>query len=358
MTKLNLKNFTCCLFFLLISQEMIYGGNKDRAGQAGATELLVNPWARSSGWWGVNSSAIKGVESMRFNAAGLAFTKKTEAVVALTQWWENPFSKSAINPDISIKAFGLSQRVSESGVLGLSLMSVDFGDIPITTVDLPDGGLGTFSPQFINLGVGYGKEFSESIYCGALVRIVSESIADVKSQGVCFDAGVQYVGGAQKNVKLGLSLRNVGPSMRYNGDGLSFRGIVPETDLQLTVQQRSEEFELPSLLNIGGAYEMKLMEDHFLTFAMNFTSNSFTQDLIGGGLEYKFKSYLSLRGGYNFEKSILSDSDVETAYSGPAAGFTFEVPFGDGGTVLGMDYSWRAAKPFSGTHSIGVHLNL
>jgi len=25
-------------------------GNKDRSGQAGASELLINPWARSSGW--------------------------------------------------------------------------------------------------------------------------------------------------------------------------------------------------------------------------------------------------------------------------------------------------------------------
>ena len=27
-----------------------YAGNEDRIGQAGSTELLINPFARSSGW--------------------------------------------------------------------------------------------------------------------------------------------------------------------------------------------------------------------------------------------------------------------------------------------------------------------
>ena len=37
----------------------------------------------------------------------------------------------------SISTFGFSQRVSESGVLGIGVMSMDFGDIEITTVDMP-----------------------------------------------------------------------------------------------------------------------------------------------------------------------------------------------------------------------------
>ena len=39
-------------------------GNKDRSGQAGASELLINPWARSSGWGGVNVANSFGLESI------------------------------------------------------------------------------------------------------------------------------------------------------------------------------------------------------------------------------------------------------------------------------------------------------
>ena len=36
-----------------------FAGNEQRAGQAGASELLINPWARSSGWGNANSGGIE-----------------------------------------------------------------------------------------------------------------------------------------------------------------------------------------------------------------------------------------------------------------------------------------------------------
>ena len=52
-------------------------GNKDRSGSAGASELLINPWARSSGWASAGMSSVKGLEATFVNVAGLAFTSKT-----------------------------------------------------------------------------------------------------------------------------------------------------------------------------------------------------------------------------------------------------------------------------------------
>lgn len=42
------------LIAVLILPIAALAGNKDRSGQAGASELLINTWARSSGWGGVN----------------------------------------------------------------------------------------------------------------------------------------------------------------------------------------------------------------------------------------------------------------------------------------------------------------
>ena len=39
---------------MLLPSFMSLAGNKDRAGASGANELLINPWARSSGWMGIN----------------------------------------------------------------------------------------------------------------------------------------------------------------------------------------------------------------------------------------------------------------------------------------------------------------
>ena len=86
--------------------------------------------------------------------AGLASTEKTELIFSQTSWLQ--YGNELFNADesvSSISTFGFSQRVSESGVLGVGVMAMDFGDIEITTVDMPDGGIGTFSPKFMNIGL-------------------------------------------------------------------------------------------------------------------------------------------------------------------------------------------------------------
>ena len=63
-----------------------YAGNPDRIGQAGAPELKINRWARSSGWAGANTASVQGLEATSLNVSGLAFTRKTEVMFVNTQW--------------------------------------------------------------------------------------------------------------------------------------------------------------------------------------------------------------------------------------------------------------------------------
>ncbi len=54
---------------------------------------------------------------------------------------------------------------------------MNFGDIDITTEDLPEGGIGTFSPKLTTINLGYAKEFSNSIYGGLVPKLlVKESL--------------------------------------------------------------------------------------------------------------------------------------------------------------------------------------
>lgn len=338
-------------------------GNKDRVGQAGATELLITPWARSTGWGSANSANVNGLEATNLNVAGLAFTNKTEILFARTSL----FSGSEIN----INSFGLAQRVGESSVLGLGIMAMDFGDIDVTTVDLPEGGSGTFSPQYLNLGLSYAKEFSNSIYGGLTVRTISEAISDAQSQAIAFDAGIRYVSGEKDQIKFGIALRNVGPKMTYSGDGFSTKVILQEEEF--TVEQRRAGAELPAQLNIGFSYDYYLAEradstgkgivsDHRITGAGTFTSNSFGKDQIRVGAEYGYKDFLMVRAGFVYEQGIFKTVDSEdgrtTAYTGPTAGVSFQIPLGSNGSFLGFDYSYATTNPFNGTHVIGARVSL
>ena len=84
-------------------------------------------------------------------------------------------------------------------MLVLSVTSMNIGDIMITTEDLPEGGIGSFSPAFSNIGVTYSKEFSNSIYGGLAMRVIGESISNVRASGVCFDAGIRL---APENIRV------------------------------------------------------------------------------------------------------------------------------------------------------------
>lgn len=337
-----------------------FAGNEDRAGEAGASELLVNPWGRSSGWGGANTAGATGLEAMNLNVAGLAYVRGTQLAYTNTRWLEGT--------DISINSAGFANRMGENGgVLGVSIMSMSFGDIDITDYNNPDGGLGTFSPNFFNIGVAYSKNFSNTISGGAVVRFVNQSISNVSANGIAIDAGVNYVTGDRDQLKFGITLRNVGPPMKYSGNGLSDRYQDPSTEKELTISQRSNEFELPSMVNIGLSYDFHLglgedampdeLSEHRLTLAGNFTSNSFTKDQIRLGVEYGFKEMFMIRTGYVYESDITDDEAAQTASRGLSFGATIEVPIGKSGNTFGIDYSYRATRYFGGTNSIGAVIN-
>ena len=71
---------------ILLPFNTILAGNPQRAGQSGASELLINPWGRTSGWAGANIAGVRGLEGIYSNVAGLAFTEKTELIFAQTSW--------------------------------------------------------------------------------------------------------------------------------------------------------------------------------------------------------------------------------------------------------------------------------
>lgn len=350
---------------LTIGLQPAIAGNSDRAGQAGATELLINPWARSSGFGSANTASARGLEAQWLNVSGMAFTQKTEVMFANTQW--------LLGSGVMINSFGISQKVGEAGVIGLSVMNMSFGEIDITTTDIPDGGIGTFSPNYLNIGLSYAKSFSNSINGGITVRVINQNIQNLSATGVAFDAGVSYttrLGSRDKernkdNFQFGISLKNVGPPMQFAGDGMGVRGSVPGSDRSLTLEYRAAQYEMPSSLHIGATYHWRTISLlHQVSLAANFTSNSFTRDLFNFGAEYSFKDLFMLRGGYVLQMgSDGPEGNIAiSALTGPTAGLTVNVPLAkrdsDKNSKLGIDYSFRATNPFLGVHSIGVRIAL
>ncbi|MBQ4433481.1 MAG: hypothetical protein II894_04910, partial [Bacteroidales bacterium] len=79
MNKLHRTLLICTLMGILFTfTANMYAGNRDRSGQAGAGHLMIDPWARSTGWGTAGVAEIRGLEAMFSNVGGMAFVNKTE----------------------------------------------------------------------------------------------------------------------------------------------------------------------------------------------------------------------------------------------------------------------------------------
>jgi hypothetical protein len=337
----------------LVSTLYVVAGNEDRVGSAGASHLLVNPWARSSALADATIANSNGLEATFTNIAGLAFTDKTQIKFNYSNWMGNA--------GIQLNGAGIAQRISESDVIAISIQSMNFGDIPITTVANPEGNIGFFSPRANVFNLGYAREFSSSIYGGINFKVISENISNMKASGVAIDAGIRYVTGENDQIKFGIALKNVGPVMKYKGDGLAQQATYVSTGFISSLEERSASFEMPSLLSIGGSYDFIFNEVSKLNLALGFTANSFMNDQYRIGFDYGIvtpKLAFNVRAGYVYEKNILNAENRSNALLGPTAGFSIDALAGKNKSAIGLEYCARFAGVFGTIHTIGATISL
>jgi hypothetical protein len=372
-----------------------FAGNKDRSGQSGAQHLLIDPWARSSGWSSCGVAETRGLESVFSNIAGVAFVKKTEISFTRTQYFAGT-PHGGVNINAVGIAQGLTARNKETGrrvdlgTIAISVFAMGFGDIRTTTVGEPDGDGSIFSPKLNYIGVHYAKSFNRYIHGGVSFKIVNESISDLRSNGIAIDVGVQYLSGAYENFKIGVALKNLGVPMRYKGDGISEKVVIQGTNYVSTLEQRASDFELPALLTIGLSYDFLIFSEeyqlmskqnrkeegltrhdaiHRVTLAGSFIANAYSRDNFAIGIEYGFMKYFQVRAGYLIESFSIREIEgkkkffvnPESIYLGPSAGVTVGVPLakkGKGNQMLLFDYAYRFTNFWKGNHYIGVKIAL
>lgn len=372
------KNIFLALSFICVSAGFAQLSAPARIGQYGFTQLMVNGWAQSSGMGNSNAAGVSGVESFFWNIAGLGKVNGTELAFSRSAW--------LVGTGININSFGFAQALGKDGdgVIGLSVSSFSLGQIPITTYEQPDGGIGTYKPSISNINLGYAYNFGERISAGLNIKLATESTPDVRVSALGIDAGLQYADLLSKNtekykdpetnpaaergsdIRFGVSIKNLGTDVRYYGDGLAAKSNIDGKSYTQTTLQRSDKTALPSFINIGLAYDFRLdqkkdMYYNRLTLATSFTSNVAAANQTSLGLEYAYKEMLMLRAGYNYEKGIFNYDTRNNAYTGMNMGATVQIPIkkdGKRGGYVGIDYSFRQSRPFSGTHTFGMRVTL
>ncbi len=337
--------WAACLLSLVPTEAQAQFGQDIERTTAGSTQLLIPLTARSVG---IGTGMTAGIA----NASGLEGLFANPANLTINTGTNVLFSRMEYVADIGLNYFGVAQRFGANQV-ALTVSTWDFGDIPLQTETSPEITEVTYTANFSTVGASFARNFTDRIAAGFTVKLVSETIDDVSSNGLAFDAGMTYVVG-ESGLRFGVSLSNFGPSRKYSGTGLVRFARLPEQSPAAQDQAVSidgAEYELPSLLNFGISYTRALGEAADVTLMGNFRSNSFSQDQFSGGIEVGLLNVLYVRGGYEFEQ----DMD-KTFFNGTnfGAGLNLEVS----GTRLAIDYAYRATDFFDNVNLITASLTL
>jgi Type IX secretion system protein PorV len=328
----------------LILLSSAYAGDVNRTGTAGAQELLIPVGARDLALGGSSVASTNGVEAIYWNPAGLAITNGVETM----------FSHLSYFADIGVVYGAVGVNAGDFGNLGISLKSVNFGNIPITTEDLPEGTGQTFSPIYLTTGVTYARMLSNRISVGATVNIINESIMSTSATAVGFDVGVRYDGIGIPDLKLAVVLKNVGTNITFGGPGL-YRSGTTTSDLRgtQTYSLVGASAELPSQMEIGLAYDYKIDETNRASIFADFENNNYSIDVWKLGAEYSFNNLLFLRGGYTFAPNDPVDASGSPSYLYDytlGAGINYDL----GGVNVILDYAFRHLVRMTSNNVISI----
>ena len=189
------------------------------------------------------------------------------------------------------------------------------------------------------------------------MKLISEGIHDMNAFGMAVDAGVKYVTGKKEHISFGVALKNAGPNMKYDGNGLKMEMTFPNGNNQ-SGQVSSASYTLPLLMNLGFGYRFEFNSIHALQTGCTYSARMFLNDQTRLGLEYRFKKYFQARVGFVYEEGIFDISTRQTAITCPTGGFSLHMPYGKDDRYFGFDYTYRDTNPFEGIHTFGARIIL
>jgi len=304
---------------------VLIAGDESRIGTSGGNQVLVPVGARGIALAGSERVYSSGLESVYWNPAGLARSQSPTVLAS---------SMDLFN-DMGVNYFGASGNFDKLGMLGVTVKSIDMGDIPVTTVEDMDGlGGGTFKPTLTTMGLTYANSFSDRAFFGVTGKIVYESIPRAEASAYALDIGVQYTGLAGVDgLGLALVLNNLGTDLHYEGSALTSQGTT-EDGISDFMNRESSYDKLPSTYNMSLSYSVA-----GAILGMTYTSHNFSYDELNLGGEYTLNDMFHLRAGVTspmLEEDSMNDG--ETLYS---MNFGAGLKYSLYGVNLVVDYTMR-----------------
>ncbi len=200
-----MKWLTISLVVISFQTMIMAEGDNDKVGSSAFKFLNIQTDAHGAALGGLAAQA-SGANALFWNPAGIAGSEGIGFSGGMTQWL---VETTVMNAGVVMPMMG--------GTVGLSLVSVDYGDIMKsgwagTTEFVFEPNQGSFTATDMSLQASYGKSLSDKFSLGATAKMISQNIDDVSISGLAFDIGTQFNTG-YRGISMGAVVSNFGPDV-------------------------------------------------------------------------------------------------------------------------------------------------
>lgn len=279
-----------------------------------------------------------------YNPAGLAHLDRREVFFNHIAWIAG-MNHEYISGILPIRGIG---------TVGLSITSLNTGDIEQTLIDDPrspareDQGTRLFySGSDMAVAVTYARLITDKLAFGITGKGITEKIWEMSAGGIGMDVGLLYHTG-WRSLRIGAAVSNFGSDITFGGRNLDFidstRGTNPPASYKTTPSP------LPIMFRFGIGYNLIEMENSKLVLAADLVHPSDINETINIGLEYGLTKNFFLRGGYIYNTDASYTANIGRR-QGLSAGAGFAVK-AFSRMDLKLDYGYRNQGFLGGTHRV------
>jgi hypothetical protein len=321
-----------------------------RRGTTAANFLEIGYGSAFNGMGDAAVASVQDLSSAYWNPAGLALMRQSGMQFSMQPWIAGIQAAHA--------AVGLV--LPRVGSFALTLVQMDYGREPVTTLEMQEGTGEHFSSADYSAGLSYARRLAQWFAFGASLKMVNSRIWHETGSAFAADLGVRVntaffspTGERADGLSIGMSISNYGTRMRYDGMDL-LQPIDPnpythgEYD-NVEGQYRTQEWELPLLFRIGVSVHPLAGETQRLTLSVDALHPNNNSESVNVGAQYALTLHsfgtFFVRGGY--KGLFMPGSQYGLSYGG---GFLYRVPRRNNMAVQ-VDYAFRDVGILGAVHS-------
>jgi opacity protein-like surface antigen len=314
------------IIILLISGIASLGlAQTDKTGTTAAQVLKIGVGPRAIGMGGAYTASANDLLAQYWNPAGTAAVAGNEA----------GFAHTALFADIAHDYAGFVTTIGGFGTVGAFASVLSMDEMPVRTLEQPEGTGERFKSGAMVLGLGYARNLTDNFSIGFNAKYISEYIYNMNAAGFAVDIGTMYRIPLLNELRLAASISNFGTKMKLEGrDVIVITPSGAGGNNLINSYLELDQFSLPLIFRFGIAADLVKSEEYRISTEIDAIHPNDHTEYLNLGLEAGWNNAIFLRAGYN----SLFEKDTE---KGLTLGFGIDYRLLD---IVGVkvDYAYQA----------------